>query len=205
MATRSTPVLPGAFLVPLDARTGSVVWETKMAGESARYQGIAPLVAKGNVIMGVDTLTGGRVDAYNSETGQHVWRWSVIPKPGETGSETWFGDSWKMGGRPTWLSGSYDPDLNLLYWGTGQPAHDFVGDMRKGDNLYTDCMVALDADTGKFKWYFQFTPRDTHDWDAVEMPVLVDLSLKAKSASCWFKLIAMDTIMCLTARTESFC
>jgi alcohol dehydrogenase (cytochrome c) len=170
----------GAFLVALDARTGSVIWETKMAGDQARYQGVAPLVVKDKVVMGVDTISGGRVDAYDTETGKHVWGWNVIPKPGEAGSETWSGDSWKAGGGPTWLSGSYDPQLNLVYWGTGQPDPDFVGEVRKGDDLYTDCMVALDPDTGKVKWYFQFTPHDTHDWDAVEMPVLIDLPFQGQ-------------------------
>jgi len=104
----------------------------------------------------------------------------VIPKPGEKGSETWAGDSWKTGGGDTWLTGSYDPELNLIYWGTGNPAPDFNGDLRKGDNLYTESMIALEADTGKLKWYFQFTPHDVHDWDAVEIPVLVDATVAGK-------------------------
>ena len=116
----------------------------------------------------------GFLDAYDPETGERLWRWHAIPKPGEPGNETWAGDSWKTGGGDTWLTGSYDPELNLIYWGIGNPAPDFDGDVRKGDNLYTESMVALDADTGKLKWYFQFTPHDVHDWDAVEIPVLVD-------------------------------
>ena len=169
-----------AFLVALDARTGGVLWETKLAGESPRYQGGAPLVVKDKVIVGSNSRNGASVDAYDAETGKHLWRWNVIPKPGEPGSETWAGDSWKLGGGPTWLTGSYDPDLDLIYWGTGQPGMDFVGDIREGDNLYTDSMVALDADSGKMKWYFQFTPHDTHDWDAVEIPVLVDAEFKGE-------------------------
>lgn len=90
------------------------------------------------------------------------------------------GDSWKHGGGNTWLTGSYDPNLNLLYWGIGNPAPDFDGDVRKGDNLYTEWMVALDADTGKLKWYFQFTPWDVRDWDAVEVPILVDSNFRGK-------------------------
>jgi len=116
----------------------------------------------------------GFLAAYDASTGERLWRWDAIPKPGEPGSETWAGDSWKTGGGDTWLTGSYDPDLNLIYWGIGNPAPDFNGDVRKGDNLYTECMVALEANTGKMKWYFQFTPHDTADWDAVEIPVLVD-------------------------------
>ncbi|HZS52441.1 MAG TPA: PQQ-binding-like beta-propeller repeat protein [Bryobacterales bacterium] len=166
-------------VIALDARTGALVWETKAPG-GVRLQGGAPLIVKGKVYVGGSGRTGGFVQAYDAETGKHLWTWNVIPKPGEPGSETWEGDSWKLGGGPTWLTGSYDPDLNLLYWGTGQPGVDFVGEIRKGDNLYTDCMVALDPDTGKLKWYFQFTPHDVHDWDAVEIPVLVDAEFKGQ-------------------------
>jgi len=169
---------PDAALVALDARTGSVVWEARMAEPSSGYRSpVAPLVVKDKVIIGIAPGDGGMngfLDAYDAETGKHVWRWNAIPKPGEAGSETWSGDSWKTGGGDTWITGSYDPALNLIYWGIGNPAPDFDGDVRKGDNLYTECMVALDADTGKLKWYFQFTPHDVHDWDAAEIPVLVD-------------------------------
>ncbi len=169
-----------AFLVALDARTGGVIWQTKMPGEDIHYQGGAPLVIKGKVIIG-DSGKSGFVDAYDAETGKQLWRWSVLPKAGEPGSETWpGGDAWKFGGGPTWLSGSYDPELNLIYWGTGQADPDFVGDMRPGDNLYSECVVALDPETGKLKWYFQFTPHDVHDWDAVEIPVLVDAEFQGK-------------------------
>jgi len=163
-----------AFLVALDSRNGALVWESKMPGSGTRYQGSAPLVLKDRVIVGTNSPTGGAVDAYDMESGKLLWRWNAVPKPGEPGSETWKDDSWKFGGGPTWLSGSYDPELNLIYWGTGQAGPDFDGDVRRGDNLYSDCMVAIDASTGKLKWYFQFTPHDVHDWDAVEIPVLVD-------------------------------
>jgi len=169
-----------ASLVALDSRTGGVVWETKMAGPSARYLGGAPLVLNNKVIMGVYG-TSGSVDAYDAETGKPAWRWNALPKPGEPGIETWEGsDPWKYGGGPTWLTGTYDPELNLLYWGTGQPNPDFIGDQRKGDNLYTECVVALDMATGQLKWYFQFTPHDVHDWDAVEIPVLVDTQFEGQ-------------------------
>ena len=124
----------------------------------------------------------GFLDAYDASTGERLWRWNAIPRPGEPGSETWAGDSWKTGGGDTWLTGSYDPQLNLIYWGIGNPAPDFNGEMRKGDNLYTECMVALDADTGRLKWYFQFTPHDVADWDAVEIPVLVDATFQGQPA-----------------------
>jgi alcohol dehydrogenase (cytochrome c) len=170
----------GGFLVALDMRTGAVIWETKLAGPAVRYQGIAPLVIKDKVIMGVHTATGGSVDAYDTETGKHVWAWNVVPKAGEPGSETWQGDSRKFGGGPTWVTGTFDPELNLIFWGTGQPLPDFDGDVRKGDNLFTECVVALDADSGKMKWYFQFTPHDTHDWDAQSWPVLLDMPVQGR-------------------------
>jgi alcohol dehydrogenase (cytochrome c) len=175
---------PDAHLVALDARTGSVVWKAKLAEASDGYWSpVAPLAIKGKIIMGIapgDHGLNGFLDAYDAETGERLWRWNAIPKPGEPGSETWAGDSWKTGGGDTWLTGSYDPELNLIYWGIGNPAPDFDGDVRKGDNLYTESMVALDAGTGKLKWYFQFTPHDVHDWDSVEIPVLVDTQFRGE-------------------------
>ncbi|MCC6539205.1 MAG: PQQ-dependent dehydrogenase, methanol/ethanol family [Bryobacterales bacterium] len=175
---------PDAYLIALDARTGSELWATKIAEASDGYWSPgAPLVIKGKVIQGIapgDHGLNGFLDAYDAETGERLWRWNSIPKPGEFGNDTWAGDSWKTGGGNTWLSGSYDPELNLIYQGIGNPAPDFDGDVRKGDNLYTESMVALDANTGKLKWYFQFTPHDVHDWDAVEIPVLADAPVNGK-------------------------
>ena len=155
---------PDACLVALDARTGNLLWEVKLADPSEGYWcPVAPLPIKDKIIVGIapgDHGLNGWLDAYDAETGKQAWRWHAIPKPGEPGSETWAGESWKTGGGNTWLTGSFDPALNLIYWGIGNPAPDFDGDVRKGDNLYTECMVALDADTGKLKWYFQFTPHD---------------------------------------------
>jgi len=169
---------PDAHLVALDARTGNLVWEAKLAeARDGYWSPVAPLPVKGKIIIGIapgDHGLNGFLDAYDAETGKRVWRWEAIPRPGEPGSETWSGESWKTAGGDTWLTGSYDPELNLIYWGIGNPAPDFDGDSREGDNLYTECVVALNADTGKLKWYFQFTPHDVHDWDAVEIPVLVD-------------------------------
>lgn len=173
-----------AFLVALDARSGSLLWEAKLAEAAEGYWSpAAPMVVKGKVIIGIapsDHGLNGFLDAYDAETGKRLWRWHAIPRPGEPGNETWAGESWKTGGGGTWLTGSYDPELNLLYWGTGNPAPDFDGDVRKGDNLYTECIVAIDADTGKMKWYFQTTPWDVHDWDAVEIPVLIDAEFRGK-------------------------
>jgi alcohol dehydrogenase (cytochrome c) len=116
----------------------------------------------------------GFIAAYDAATGKPAWRFNTIPGPGEPGHETWTGDSWQHGGGSAWITGSYDPSLNLVYWGVGNPGADWNGDNRTGDNLYSDCAVALDADTGNLKWYFQFTPHDEYDYDAVQVPVLVD-------------------------------
>ena len=176
--------LPDAYLVALDARTGNQVWEAKVAeAEEGYYCPAAPFAIDGKVLMGVaagDYGLNGWLDAYDATTGELLWRWHTIPKPGEPGSETWEGDSWKTGGGGTWLTGSFDPELNLLYWGIGNPAPDFDGDVREGDNLYTESLVALDASTGELKWYFQFTPHDVHDWDSVEIPILVDAPYKGE-------------------------
>jgi alcohol dehydrogenase (cytochrome c) len=116
----------------------------------------------------------GFLDAYNARTGKRAWRFWTVPGPGERGHETWDGESWKTGSATTWVTGSYDPEQNLVLWGTGNPGPDWNGTVRKGDNLYSDCVIALDADTGKLRWYFQFTPHDDHDWDSVQVPVLVN-------------------------------
>ena len=138
---------------------------------------VAPLVVKDMVICGIsggEYGIRGFLDAYDMKTGRRIWRFWTIPAPGERGHETWSGDSWKTGGGPTWVTGAYDAGQNLIIWGTGNPSPDWNGDSRMGDNLYTDSAIALDADTGKLKWHFQFVPHDVHDWDAVQVPVLVD-------------------------------
>ena len=146
---------PNAELVALDARTGSLVWKTKIAESAEGYWSpAAPLAIKDKIIAGIapgDHGLNGFLDAYSPETGERLWRWHAIPRPGEPGNETWAGDSWKTAGGDTWLTGSYDPELNLIYWGIGNPAPDFDGDVRKGDNLYTESVVALDADTGSLE------------------------------------------------------
>jgi alcohol dehydrogenase (cytochrome c) len=118
----------------------------------------------------------GFIAAYSPTDGKELWRFNTIPSPGEPGSETWTGDAWKTGGGPIWTTGSYDPDLNLMYWGTGNPGPDWNGDGRPGDNLYTDSVIALDPDTGKLKWHYQFTPHDEFDFDATQVPVLADIA-----------------------------
>ncbi|MBI3683946.1 MAG: PQQ-dependent dehydrogenase, methanol/ethanol family [Acidobacteria bacterium] len=173
-----------AKLLALDARTGRLRWETTIVDYKQGYSLThAPLVVKDKVIVG--TAGGeygirGFLAALDAKTGHEVWRFKIIPEPGEPGSETWSGDSWKHGGGSIWLTGSYDPELNLTYWGTGNPGPDWNPDVRPGDNLYTDCVLALDAGTGKLKWHFQFTPHDEWDWDAVQTPVLADLEWRGR-------------------------
>ena len=167
-----------ATLVAIDAKSGNEVWRSKV-GEGPDGYSItgAPLIVKDMVITGVgggEYGIRGFVDAYDAVTGKRRWRRYTIPGPGEPGHETWEGNSWKIGGSPTWMTGSYDPELDLLYWGVGNPGPDWNGDVRKGDNLYSDCVLALDPDSGEIKWHFQFTPHDVHDWDACQIPVLVD-------------------------------
>jgi alcohol dehydrogenase (cytochrome c) len=167
-----------AHLVALDARNGRPLWKTKVAEASAGYaMTLAPLVVKDKVVVGVgggEFGIRGFIAAYDARTGREAWRFYTIPGPGEPGHETWQGDDWEHGGASIWITGSYDPDLNLTYWGIGNPGPDWNPDQRPGDNLYSDSVVALDADTGQLKWYFQFTPNDPYDYDSVQIPVLVD-------------------------------
>ena len=168
-----------SHLVALDRMTGNVIWDIERADYRQGYSSTgAPLVVKDKVIIGTgggEYGVRGFLDAYDPETGKRLWRFWTIPGPGEPGSETWLGDSWKTGGAPTWMTGTYDPELDLLYWCTGNPAPDLNGETRLGDNLYSASVVALDPDTGKMKWHFQFTPDDPYDYDAVQIPVLVDV------------------------------
>ena len=167
-----------AHLVALDAKTGSVRWETEVQEATAGYSKTdAPLVVGDKVFTGIaggEYGIRGLIDAYNINTGEREWRFNTTPGPDHPDNRTWSGDSWRTGGAASWMTGSYDPDLNLLYWGTGNPGPDYDGSVREGDNLYSDSVVALDPDTGELKWYFQFTPHDIHDWDSTQIPVLAD-------------------------------
>lgn len=180
-----------ARLVALDAESGIERWSTLVADNSVGFSMTgAPLAIDGKIIIGVagaEAGIRGFIDAYDAETGELLWRRHTVPAPGEPGSETWQGNAWEQGGGSTWLTGSYDPELNLIYWGTGNPAPDWNGDVRPGDNLYTCALLALDADTGEIRWHFQFTPHDVHDWDATEIPVLVDLDYQGRAR----KLVVM--------------
>jgi alcohol dehydrogenase (cytochrome c) len=167
-----------AHLLCLDARSGNLIWDVAYADWNRNYGATsAPLVVKDKVLVGTsggDDGVRGFVAAYDAWSGKLVWRFWTIPAPGEFGSESWPGKLYLHGGGTTWMPGTYDPKLNTIYWGTSNPAPDFEGGVRPGDDLYTDCLLALDPDTGKLKWYFQFTPHDLFDFDAVETPILID-------------------------------
>ncbi len=168
-----------AQLIAIDSVTGRPIWQTEVGDPAQGYaMTVEPLVVEDKVIVGVaggEYGIRGYIAAYDAATGEEAWRFYTIPGPGEPGHDTWEGDSWRHGGAPVWLTGSYDPELNLTYWGIGNPGPDWNPEQRRGDNLYSDCVVALDADTGALRWYFQFTPNDAYDFDAVQIPVLVDL------------------------------
>ena len=167
-----------AFVVALDAVTGELVWEAAVADyRTGYYMTMAPLVANGKVLVGAsggERGIRGFVAAYDAESGAEVWRSHTIPGPGEPGNETWPGDTWRTGGASIWITGSFDPELNLTYWGTGNPGP-WIGDQRPGDNLYTNSVVAFDADTGELKGYHQYHWNGSWDWDEVSAPLLIDV------------------------------
>jgi alcohol dehydrogenase (cytochrome c) len=177
---------PDAHLVCLNARDGSVRWNVEVADPKLGYFAtMAPLVIGHHVIVGVSgdvTDVPGFLESIDPDTGKIQWRWNVEPQPGEPGSETWpkGSDAIRHGGGMTWMTGTYDPELNLLYWGTGNPNPVLAGSSRPGDNLFTCSIVALNPDTGKLVWAFQPSPHDVHDWDAVETPVLFDADFNAE-------------------------
>ena len=180
-----------AHLVAIDARTGNLLWSAEVGDYQAGYsKTAAPLIVKDRVVTGIaggEFGIRGYLDAYDPKTGTRTWRTYTIPGPYDPGNQTWAGESWRTGGSPTWITGSYDPELNLVYWGTGNPGPDYDGEIRGGDNLYADSVLALDADTGEMKWYFQFTPHDVHDWDAIQIPVLADITYdgEPRKAMLW--------------------
>ena len=174
-----------AALVALDARTGLPLWEVQVDDTMKGFSFTsAPLAVKDKIIVGI---TGGEfglpgyVDAYDPASGKRIWRFNTVPQPGEYGHDTWSGDSWKRGGAPGWLTGTYDPDLDVLYWPIGNPGPDSDYTIRKGDNLFSCSVVALDPATGQRKWHYQFTPNDSHDWDSTEDVVLVDRTYRGQN------------------------
>jgi alcohol dehydrogenase (cytochrome c) len=175
-----------AHLIAIDAKSGKSLWNTVVADVNSAYSiTMAPMVVKDRVLVGVgggEFGIRGFVAAFDPKTGKELWRFNTVPGPGEPGFDTWSGDDWKTGGAPIWTMGSYDAALNLVYFGTGNPGPDWNPDQRPGDNLYSDSVVALDADTGQLKWHFQFTPNDAYDYDATQVPVLVDMDWNGKPA-----------------------
>jgi alcohol dehydrogenase (cytochrome c) len=167
-----------AHLLCLDARSGHLIWDVAYASGNKNYGATsAPLVVKDEVLVGTsggDDGVRGFIAALDAETGKERWRTWTIPAPGEFGSESWPGDMYLRGGATTWMPGTYDPELDTIYWGTSNAAPDFDGSVRPGDDLYTSCVLALNPDTGKMKWHFQFTPHDLYDYDATETAVLID-------------------------------
>jgi alcohol dehydrogenase (cytochrome c) len=182
-----------AHLLALDRRSGQLLWDVEMADYRLNYGSTgAPLVVNDLVIAGIsagDEGVRGFLDAYRASTGERVWRFWTVPARGEPGSETWIGKALEHGCATTWLTGTYDPEARLLYWPTGNPCPDYNGDERKGDNLYSSSVVALDPDSGKLKWHFQFTPHDLHDWDANQPPLLVDAEFGGRQR----KLLALGS------------
>jgi alcohol dehydrogenase (cytochrome c) len=178
-------------LVAIDANTGREAWHARVADPSAGYTlTAAPLVVDGLVVVGVaggEFGVRGYLAAYDALTGRQSWKFFTIPGPGEPNHETWENDAWRTGGGTTWTTGSYDPSLNLIYWGIGNPAPDYSADVRPGDNLYTNSAIALDATSGKLAWHFQFTPHDEHDWDSAQTPILADIEIDGRKSKvlCW--------------------
>ena len=170
-----------SHLIALNAKTGAVMWDRVLANYKAGYSiTVAPLAVKDKIVVGMaggEYGVRGFLDAYEATTGKRAWRFWTIPSPDQPGGNTWPGDTWKTGSAATWVTGAYDPETNLVYWGTGNPGPDWNGGVRDGDNLYSDCLLALDADSGQLKWHFQFTPHDVHDWDSTTVPVLLDGSI----------------------------
>lgn len=173
-----------AHLLCLDARSGNLIWDVAYASWNKNYGATsAPLVVKDKVLVGTsggDDGVRGFIAAFDAGTGKLAWRFWTIPAPGEFGSESWPGQLYLRGGGTTWMPGTYDPRLNLIFWTTSNPAPDFEGSVRPGDDLYTDCVLALDPDTGKLKWFFQFTPHDLFDFDATETPIVIDAMYKGE-------------------------
>jgi alcohol dehydrogenase (cytochrome c) len=171
-----------AHLVALDAKTGNLVWDVVAIDYRQGYSfTLAPLAVKNLIIVGIsggEYGIRGFIDAYDASTGERKWRFNTTAGPGELGHETWAGDSWKIGGAAPWITGVFDKETNQLFWTTGNPAPSNRHAQREGDNLFSDCLLALDVDTGKLHWYFQYTKGDEHDWDSTQVPVMVDLDGK---------------------------
>jgi len=197
-----------AHVVALEMKTGKVIYDIEMAAVKDGFAATgAPLVVKGKVIVGVaggEFANRGFIDAYDPQTGQRLWRFYTIPAPGEPGNDTWSGNSWMTGGAGVWNIGAYDPETNLTFWGTGNPAPDWDGRSRLGDNLYSNSVVALDADTGKLKWHYQFTPHDELDYDSTQVPVLADIQWQGQPRKVMLWANRNGVMYVLDRRTGEF-
>ena len=184
LGTRVYMETDNAHLLCLDARSGNLIWDIPYATGNKNYGATsAPLIVKNKVVVGTsggDDGVRGFLAAFDAETGREAWRFWTIPAPGEKGNESWPGDTYLHGGGTTWMPGTFDPKLNTLYWGTGNPSPDYDGSVRPGDDLYTSSLLALDPDTGKLKWYFQYSPHNLYDYDGLQTPVLVDATFKGQ-------------------------
>ena len=178
-------------LIAINANNGEVIWQTQVANPANGLTMTgAPLIVNQSVVVGVsggEYGVRGFLAAYDAVTGQQQWKFYTIPAPGERGHKTWENDAWRTGGGPTWVTGSYDPALDLLYWGVGNPSPVFSGDGRPGDNLFTNSVIALRGSSGELAWYFQFTPHDEHDWDSAQTPILADVMINGaeRKVICW--------------------
>jgi alcohol dehydrogenase (cytochrome c) len=168
-----------AHLLAIDAKSGKLLWDSVVADAKQNFSiTMSPNVFKDLVLVGTaggDMGIRGHISAFDAKTGKEAWRFYTIPGPGEPGNESWSGDSWRTGGAAVWNAAAYDPETNLAFWGTGNPAPDWDGSVRLGDNLYSNSVVALDVDTGELKWHYQFTPHDELDYDSTQVPVLADI------------------------------
>jgi len=171
-------IRPCCGRVNRDAKTGSLIWDVSAVDYKNGYSfTLAPLAVKNFIVVGIsggEYGIRGFIDAYDADTGKHKWRFYTVPGPGEPGHDSWEGESWKIGGAPAWITGVYDPATNQLFWPTGNPSPSNRGEGRAGDNLYSNTLLALDADAGKLNWHFQFTKHDEHDWDATQVPIMID-------------------------------
>ena len=197
-----------AHLLAIDAKSGKLLWDSVVADAKKNYSiTMSPNVFKDKVIVGTgggDMGIRGYIAAFDVKTGKEAWRFYTIPGPGEPGHDSWSGDSWRTGGAAVWNAAAYDPETNLAYWGTGNPAPDWDGSGRLGDNLYSNSVVALDVDTGELKWHYQFTPHDELDYDSTQVPVLADIDWRGTPRKVMLWANRNGILYALDARTGEF-
>jgi alcohol dehydrogenase (cytochrome c) len=197
-----------AHLLAIDAKSGKLIWDSVVADAKRNYSiTMSPNVFKDKVIVGTgggDMGIRGYIAAFDVKTGKEAWRFYTIPGPGEPGHESWSGDSWRTGGAAVWNAAAYDPETNLAFWGTGNPAPDWDGSGRLGDNLYSNSVVALDVDTGELKWHYQFTPHDELDYDSTQVPVLADIDWRGTPRRVMLWANRNGILYALDARTGEF-